>query len=195
MKDTKKDIVVCMLSGRFVTDYRSRHWSKTNSEGLCQLCLMGKYPSTLGTLEHFLLECPALLDVRKTCSSHWSNYLQAKPVLLPIVSHLSDLDNLNDIKPQIQFLLDPSSCPEVIKSVQEYDVGIMSDLLYMTRTWCHSHHLKRQKILRLYNIIWGYKWCVTCVRLAAPDKKGAGTPSMVCTMRSLFWLTAFGCCS
>ena len=149
----KASTVACMLSGRFVTDYRSRHWSTVNPEGLCQLCLMGKHPSSLGTLEHFLIECPAMLPVRKTSSSHWSNYLQAKPELLPIVSSYADLDDLNEIKPQIQFLLDPSSCPDVIVSVQALNIGIMSDLLYLTRTWCHSHYLKRQKLLRLYNII------------------------------------------
>ena len=65
----KTSTVACMLSGPFVTD-------------LCQLCLMGKHPFSLGTF----IECPAMLNVRKTSSSHWSNYLQAKLELLLIPS-------------------------------------------------------------------------------------------------------------
>ena len=142
-----------MLSGRYVSDYRSRHWSKNNPEGFCQLCVMVGYPSVLGTLEHLLVECPALADTRTQSKFHWSNYLTDKPNLMPTISYFFDPANPIDQQLQIQFLLDPASCPKVIASVQEFGDGILSDLLYLTRTWCHSHHLKRQKLLRLYNII------------------------------------------
>ena len=77
-----------------------------------------------------------------------------KPILLPIVSHHTLEVDWNVSNPlQVQFLLDPSACPLVISSVQEMGAGLLSDLLYMTRTWCHAHHVKRKRLLKLHNII------------------------------------------
>ena len=56
-------------------------------------------------------------------------------------------------KLNMQLLLDPSACPMVIAAAQTLGDGVVSHLLYMTRTWCHAHHLKRKRLLRLYNII------------------------------------------
>ena len=149
----KASTVAYMLSGRYVSDYRSRHWSKSNPEGFCQLCVMGSYPSVLGTLEHLLVECPAIAATRTQSKYHWSDYLTDKPNLMPIISTYFDTGNMVNQQLQVQFLLDPASCPEVIESVQNFGIGVLSDILYLTRTWCYSHHLERQKLLRLYNII------------------------------------------
>ena len=86
----KASTVASMLSGRYVTDYHARHWSRTNPEGLCQLCLA--YPAsghstTLGTLEHLLFKCSALAATRAKCTTHWSGYMIDKPFLLPIITH------------------------------------------------------------------------------------------------------------
>ena len=61
---TKATTVASMLSGRYVTDHRARHWSNKNPNGICQLCQILDFPSSLGTLEHQLLSCPALSEVR-----------------------------------------------------------------------------------------------------------------------------------
>ena len=99
------------------------------------------------------MKCPALYDTRRKSISHWSKYLVDKPSLLPIVKHQTLTAGLEGEKLFMEFLLDPSSCPAVIQAVQLSGIGILSHLLYMTRTWCHSHHLKRRRLLKLYNII------------------------------------------
>ena len=153
---SKASTVATMLSGRYVSDYRARHWSRTNPDGHCQICQVTGNPSTPGTLEHLLLKCPALSEVRANSISHWVNYMVGKPALVPIVSHHT-LMSFTRLTPGneglMQLLLDPSSCPMVIASMQKLGVGILTHLLYMTRTWCHAHHLKRRRLLKLHNII------------------------------------------
>ena len=150
---TKAIIVATMLSGRYASDYHARHWSRTNPDGLCQLCLASGHVATLGTLEHLLLSCPALAATRAKCTSHWASYIQDKPFLLPIVRHHTLTPGLPGKRLHMELLLDPTSCPLVIGEVQVMGEGIISHFLYMSRTWCHAHHLKRKRLLRLYNII------------------------------------------
>ena len=149
----KATTVANMLSGRYVTDHRARHWSKVNPEGNCQLCLVSGSPKTPGTLEHLLISCPALSDTRLGAISHWSNYMVDKPFLLPIVSHYTISAGNGETTPSMNFLLDPSTCPRVISSAQELGSAILSHICYMTRTWCHTHHIRRKRILKFYNII------------------------------------------
>ena len=145
--------VASMLSGRYITDHWARHWSSANPSGLCQLCLITDKLEVLGTLEHLLLRCPVLSETRLRSISHWSNYMVDKPDLLVIVKHHTLSAGPEGEVLFMQFLLDPTACPLVIQSVQASGDGILSHLLYMTRTWCHSHHLKRRRLLKLYNII------------------------------------------
>ena len=58
----KAVIVALMLSGRYRTDYLTRHWSKSNPSGHC--LLPGCVGDQHGTLEHILLHCPALSEAR-----------------------------------------------------------------------------------------------------------------------------------
>ena len=150
---SKASTVANMLSGRYVTDHRARHWSRTNKEGYCQACLATGHPATPGTLEHLLLKCPALAEIRSQSISHWSAYMVDKPDLLPIVSHHTLAQGSEGEHLHMQLLLDPSVCPVVVTAVQELGKGILSHLMYMCRTWCHSHHLKHRRLLKLYNII------------------------------------------
>ena len=149
----KAATVALMISGRYVTDHRARHWSTVNREGHCQLCLAAGYPPTAGTLEHLLLRCSALAETRANAVSMWSAYLVDKSYLLPIIVHhtLGPVDKVEHL--HVQLLLDPASCPMVISAVQESGLAVLSHLLYMTRTWCYSHHLKRYRLLKLLNII------------------------------------------
>jgi hypothetical protein len=149
----KANTVATMLSGRYVTDHRARYWSQSNPDGHCQLCLFTGHPATPGTLEHLLLKCPTLAETRTQSNSNWSAYLADKPSLFPIIMHHTLTPGIEGETLKMQLLLDPSSCPMVVKAVQEKGVGILSHLLFMTRTWCHAHHLKRRRMLKLYNVI------------------------------------------
>ena len=131
----------------------ARYWSRTNPEGHCQLCLATSHTVTPGTLDHLLLNCQALSEIRKQSVSHWSAYMVDKPFLLPIVTYHTLTPGAEGNKLNMDFLLDPSTCPMVISAVQELGAGVLAHLLYLTRTWCHSHHLKRKRHLKLLNII------------------------------------------
>ena len=150
----KAAVVADMISGRYVTDYRARHWSKTNAQGYCQLCQITGGESTLGTLEHMLLQCPTLFTTRQNAINLWRTYTSENPELLsvsdipPFISDIFDIENCS-----IKFILDPSACPSVITVKQSLGSGILSHLFYLTRTWCYMHHLRRHRLLRLYNII------------------------------------------
>ena len=50
-----------MLSGRYRTDQLIRHFSSENS-GACSLC---KNDDITGSIEHLLVRCPVLNDIRK----------------------------------------------------------------------------------------------------------------------------------
>ena len=142
-----------MVSGRYVTDYRARHWSQTNPQGNCQVCKFTGYPETPGTLEHLLLNCPALADTRTLANSFWFEFLADKPYLEPVISHHTRTPGDEGVKLFMQLLLDPSACPMVVKLVQDLGLDILDHLLHMTRTWCYSHHLKNKRMLRLFNVI------------------------------------------
>ena len=99
----KAAVVALMISGRYVTDHRARHWSALNREGHCQLCLAAGYPSTVGSLEHLLLRCPALSETRSNAVSMWSAYLVDKPYLLPIIVHhtIGSVDKVEHLHVQL----------------------------------------------------------------------------------------------
>ena len=154
----KSVVVASMLSGRYATDYHTRHWSRSNQSGYCQLCLAelnansspASYCSLpLGTLEHQLLDCPALTSTRENSKALWRSYCKDKPEIWNlIVAHSSE-----EIYPQMQFLLDPSCCPIIIRATQSLGSGVLHHIYYLTRSWCYSLHLRRRKNLKLLNII------------------------------------------
>ena len=150
---SKAVTVANMVSGRYVTDHRARHWSSKNSEGICQLSQIFGFPSVPGSLEHQLLSCQALTEVRSQSVSLWSSYMVDKPMLLPIISAHTLSPGPEGVKLHMQLLLDPTASPLVISAVQAHGKSILIHLLYLARTWCHANHVRRRRLLRLYNII------------------------------------------
>ena len=140
--------VASMISGRFLTDYRARHWSKSNSKGFCQLCLLAKQPKpTVVPWSTCCCGALLLLSLGRMLSLIGLTILQ---FLAPIITSIPGPEGESL---HMQILLDPSTCPLVISEAQKLGSGILFHLFYLTRTWCHSHQLKRKKLLRLYNII------------------------------------------
>ena len=133
-----------MLSGRYRTDLLTRHWSRSNPEGLCQLpgC-----DGEVGTLQHILLYCPALAETRAKLFSHWNAFLVPRPWLFPVVAH----HTLGDERLHLQFLLDASTLPQVIAS-NKANPNILPGCLYLARTWNFSIHMTREKIRKFNNL-------------------------------------------
>ena len=71
-----------MLSGRYMTDQLSRHWTH-NKAGLCLLSGCNGY--SVGSLEHILLECPALQSTRKKMVNFCLNVAQKNSTVKDII--------------------------------------------------------------------------------------------------------------
>ena len=135
--ETNKSITqASLLSGRFKTDYLSRHWVKDNPEGYCILCT---HLQLQDTLEHFLILCNHLSPTRLNILKYWQNYTDKDDILrnLILVKLRSSIQTL------MQFLIDPSADADVIQGVQRRMIRI-EDIYKLTRTWCYA--LKRKKL-------------------------------------------------
>ena len=139
---SRAGIILLMLSGRYITDHRSRRWDKSNPEGKCRLC---PTPAPTGDLAHQLLSCNALEPARTKAVLLWGKFAAQHPYLQPLVTQFS----LGTTEEAIAFLLDPCSCPMVITAAQhlkEHD--IFKDCLYLSRAWCYGNHHLRMKLLK-----------------------------------------------
>ena len=139
-----------MLSGKYFTCYHTRHWDLSNSSGACKLCPSSlESPAPLGTLQHQLLLCPALQPAYTSSAQLWTEFLAARPLLQPIVAEYT----LGSPDSSLQFLLNPSALPSVIRAAQLLGQVVYKDCHYLSRTWCHSTHVLRLKLLRARGFI------------------------------------------
>ena len=135
-----------MLSGRYQTDQLARHWS-SNTEGICQL------PSCtgreVGSLEHILLFCQALQPVRNRMFMIASKVSEESETLYTIIQWV-----LNQTSKTIlmQFLLDCSSLPIVIRAAQHCSDDLLSRLFHVSRNCCYSMHRARMNMLGYFSI-------------------------------------------
>ena len=144
--ETNKALIqAALVSGRYRTDYLSRHWNQLNPHGFCILC-PGMFQ--FGTVQHLLLHCEALAEKRAKIIEMWSDQAKEDDHL----HHL--LKELLKSRPELltQFLLDPSVVPEVVTLCQQKLVNI-SDLFYLTRTWCYGLHRRRLQLLGKFNVL------------------------------------------
>ena len=141
---------VRMMSGRYVSDHRTRHWDGANPEGLCRLCPPSQgQPAPQGDLAHQLLLCQGLQEARHRAVQLWAAHMADRPHLLPVVSYYS----LGTREDSLSFLLNPSSCPLVIGAAQQHGPSVYDDCHFMARVWCHSIHSLRIKLLKLNGFI------------------------------------------
>ena len=111
--EVNKSIVVArLLSGRYRSDWHTRHWSQTNKDGNCLLCPGKAIP---GTIEHLLVTCEALDSKRITLFDFWKQQSAESPHLQSLISTVLDYN----ITEYVQFLLDPSVVPVVISGCQK----------------------------------------------------------------------------
>ena len=131
--ETNKALLVTkLLSGRYYSDWHTRHWSKTNPHGFCVLCPPQQVP---GTIEHLLVSCNALEEKRKFLISYWDMQSEDSPQLNTLMMNVFSQPP-EDI---VQFLLDPTSVPAVIHGCQ-LKIFNISDILALTRTFCYGLH-------------------------------------------------------
>ena len=136
-----------MLSGRYVTDKLSRHWSQ-NKSGIC--CLPGCSGQDLGSLEHIMLFCPALSITRSSLLDLSLSVASESNLISDII--FSAINNPS-VEILMQFLLDCSCIPAVQRLKQNNYHNFISQLFYLTRTWCYSIHRARMTKLGLFQYI------------------------------------------
>ena len=131
-----------MLSGRYITDQLSRHWT-TNRSGFCTLpnCTM----NTSGSLEHLLLLCPALEVARNRMKKLCNEKSDKNPLIKDIVNSAL----ANSAETLMQFLLDCTVMPAVITLKQTYGNQHVDKLLHLSRNWCYAMHRDRMTQLGL----------------------------------------------
>ena len=90
-----------------------------------------------------LLSCEGLRDSREAVLDLWRRKLE--PV--PEIQALSKIYKTNEDNKHVQFLLDPSTLPEVIKLTQLRNLDAVNLIFYLTRTFCASLHKAKMKML------------------------------------------------
>ena len=131
------------MSSQYNCGHRTRHWSPKYPEGLCTFpaCFsMGH----IETPEHILLHCTAYSEKRETLLNISLKNLVSNGLA---VQFLGSSETTNSV----QFLLDPTTIPEVIRASQIHGDYVINDILYLGRTWCFSLHRERLKRLCLWN--------------------------------------------
>ena len=133
-----------LLSGRYRVESLTCHWTPDNREGLCSLpSCWGTPDAHKGTVECLLLTCPSLSTTRNALTEYTMAYLSSYPLLLPLV-----LDCL--ASDPVQFWLDCSTMPAVIKAVQAAGEEFVLFVLFkLTRNYCNGLHKARLSLLNV----------------------------------------------
>ena len=78
----KSTIVAKMISGRYRSEDLCKHWSTTNKHGHC---LAPTCTDVIGDLEHMLVVCPALQEVRGKLTKLWLDRSTQSPALNQLI--------------------------------------------------------------------------------------------------------------
>ena len=134
---TKAVVQARLLSGRYRSDKLISHFSPGSSPN-CTICP----EEVFGTIEHLLVDCSALKDVRKqnesSLNSSSSISEQSKNIIKQYLTLSTDAT--------VQLLLDCSVLPEVIISLQIGNKHVIEEIFRFTRNWCYSMHQRRMQL-------------------------------------------------
>ena len=135
-ENSKALVVARMLSGRYRTEYLTRHWTPANSNGLC---LAVTCQNLIGNLTHLLIECPSLYSVRRKMILLWIKKTASCSLLGPIF-----LSILFSTPEEItQFILNPLSNKKVQAIAQDGPEPQLQMIFYLTRTY--AYYLSKEK--------------------------------------------------
>ena len=133
-----------MLSGRYITDRLSRHWMQ-NQSGLCTI--PGCTGLGIGSLEHYLLFCPALSQARSKVISLLKKVAAESDLIGNIIEKVFTKQTPEHI---VQFLLDCTSFPDIILLEQSGNIALVEQIFHVCRTWCYTMHRSRMNKLGLF---------------------------------------------
>ena len=128
-----------MMSGRFRSEYLTRHWS-TNKQGLC---LAETCRDTVGDLEHMLVLCPALAPVR---ARMWNLMFDKAMAFPPLYTFFLALEK-SPPSTKLQFFLDPTAFQDILDTIQMCGQAVLELLCYLTRTYAYYLYREKQKLV------------------------------------------------
>ena len=139
----KASVQACLLSGRYYLERLTKHWTPSNSSGLCTLPSCSEPQAQhVGDIESFLLSCPSLALVRAGFDTYKRNFFCDYPDLEPIVSEC-----LNISPPQ--FYLDCSTMAPVIFARQQFKDQYIFPIFKLTRQFFWILHCERLNLLNV----------------------------------------------
>ena len=141
----KARVQLLFLSSQYPCAKYVRHWCKENPLGLCSYAQCQENLE-VESPEHILLHCPSYSEIRLQSLRKCFNVTD--PVSHSLITTLLKSSS-NHIK--MQFLVDCSVIPDVIRAAQCFGDHIYSDLFYLSRTWCYVIHKARLKRLCKWN--------------------------------------------
>ena len=119
----------------------------TSLTSIRDTCLLPDcFPGSDGSLDNLLLRCPALSHTRSKLLSLCFRVAAEHDELYRIITCVLNSDSQVMI---MQFLLDCTTMPEIIRAVQVFGSAIRDRLLYIGRTWCYNIHRGRMTQLGL----------------------------------------------
>ena len=133
--------VARMLSGRFRCGSLLRHFYPNKISGLCELCEL-----EIEDIPHIILpKCPRLYEQSKILLTFAEETLADCPIATKIFSDIFVMGK--DDKTKVQFMLDPTVIPQVIRATQ-MNANLLPRILKITTTWCYSLNRTRRNLLR-----------------------------------------------
>ena len=120
-----------------------RYWS-INRSGSCRA---PSCPDTPGTLEHLLVECPALSQTRERLYQMWLERTVMFPTLHSTIRSLLESDNHQIV----QFVLEPLAFTPIFENFKSHGINFTHQLAYLTRTFAFYMHREYQKLLQNLN--------------------------------------------
>ena len=135
-----------MLSGRFHCGSLLRHFYPQKVSGVCELCTL-----EIEDIPHIILpKCPLLYDKAESLLKFAQDTLSVCPSATNIFSNIFTHGKDDYLK--VQFMLDPTVIPEVIRAAQ-INTNIIQIILRVTTTWCYSFNKTRKKLLERKELI------------------------------------------
>ena len=100
------------------------------------------------TIEHLLVSCEALSEVRVKLLRYMCEQCEELPELASILESTFN----GPVDQHVQFLLDPSVVPSVISGCQQGHFDL-KQVLTMTMTYCYGLHRRRLQLSGRFNLI------------------------------------------
>ena len=118
----KATILTRMMSGRFRSEYLTRHWSN-NQQGLCMAVTCNHI---VGDLEHMLVHCPALGSVRDRM---WDLMFERAATFPPLYNFFLILKK-SPPTTKLKFFLDPLAFHEILETFTFFGQPVLELICY-----------------------------------------------------------------